>query len=93
MTQGNDSQAKTVGLGGVREPPPRIEDHAFIGDMRTAALVATDDSIDWMCLPPFDSDACFAALVGTRDNGYWKIAPAVPVTLVRRRYRNEHSDP
>jgi len=88
-SQGNDSQAKTSQSGAVRDPTPRIEDHALIGDMRTAALVAKDGSIDWMCLPAFDSDACFAALVGTRDNGYWKVAPAVPVTLVRRRYRKD----
>jgi GH15 family glucan-1,4-alpha-glucosidase len=89
MTLGNDSQAKTVQLGTVQETTPRIEDHALIGDMRTAALVAKDGSIDWMCLPAFDSDACFAALVGTRKNGYWKVAPAVPVTSVRRRYRKD----
>jgi GH15 family glucan-1,4-alpha-glucosidase len=68
-------------------PRPRIEDHALIGDMRTAALVSTDGSIDWLCLPAFDSDACFAALVGTPNNGHWTIAPTVPVKEVRRRYR------
>ena len=68
---------------------PRIEDHALIGDMRTAALVTKDGSIDWLCLPAFDSDACFAALVGTADNGHWKIAPTVPVSEVRRRYRKD----
>jgi GH15 family glucan-1,4-alpha-glucosidase len=83
------TQAKTIRVGEVREPTPRIEDHALIGDMRTAALVAKDGSIDWMCLPAFDSDACFAALLGTPANGYWKVAPAVPVTSVRRRYRTD----
>ncbi len=65
----------------------RIEDYALIGDMQTAALVANDGSIDWLCLPHFDSAACFAALLGTRDHGRWQIAPAGPVTAVRRRYR------
>ena len=70
-----------------REPTPGIEDHALIGDMHTAALVTKSGSIDWLCLPAFDSDACFAALVGTGDNGRWTIAPTVPVREVRRRYR------
>jgi GH15 family glucan-1,4-alpha-glucosidase len=68
---------------------PRIEDHALIGDMRTAALVTKDGSIDWLCLPAFDSDACFAALLGTPDNGCWTIAPTVPVKEIRRRYRTD----
>jgi GH15 family glucan-1,4-alpha-glucosidase len=80
-------QASPVGVA--REPTPRIEDHALIGDLRTAALVTKDGSIDWLCLPAFDSDACFAALVGTADNGRWTIAPTVPVREVRRRYRQD----
>ena len=68
-------------------PTPRIEDHALIGDMRTAALVTKDGAIDWLCLPAFDSDACFAALLGTANNGHWTIAPTVPVREVQRRYR------
>jgi GH15 family glucan-1,4-alpha-glucosidase len=71
----------------------RIEDYALIGDCQTAALVGSDGSIDWLCFPRFDSQACFAALLGTRDNGRWQIAP-VPmqgaqghVRAVRRRYR------
>jgi GH15 family glucan-1,4-alpha-glucosidase len=71
------------------EPAPRIEDHALIGDNRTAALVTKDGSIDWLCLPAFDSDACFAALVGSARNGHWKIAPTIPVQAVRRCYRSE----
>jgi GH15 family glucan-1,4-alpha-glucosidase len=57
--------------------------------MRTAALVTKGGSIDWLCLPAFDSDACFAALVGTANNGSWTIAPTVPVSEVRRRYRKD----
>lgn len=57
--------------------------------MRTAALVTKEGSIDWLCLPAFDSDACFAALLGTKDNGHWTIAPTGRVTEVRRRYRKD----
>src|SRR3954467_6621601 len=66
---------------------PLIEDHALIGDMRTAALVTKDGAIDWLCLPAFDSDACFAALVGSAKNGRWTLSPTAAVTEVRRRYR------
>ena len=68
-----------------RQPP--IEDYALIGDLCTAALVSRAGSIDFLCLPDFDSDACFAALLGTRANGRWKIAPSVPTRATRRRYR------
>ncbi len=65
----------------------RIEDYALIGDCQSAALVGRDGSIDWLCLPRFDSGACFAALLGKRENGRWRIAPDGPVRSVRRRYR------
>ncbi len=67
--------------------PSRIEDYALIGDCQTAALVARDGSIDWLCFPRFDSGACFAALLGTPDHGRWLVAPAGEVREVRRRYR------
>src|SRR5437868_11086785 len=69
--------------------PALIEDYALIGDCHTAALVGKDGSIDWLCLPRFDSGAFFAALLGTPDNGRWQIAPAAPVTAVRRTYRGD----
>src|ERR1700755_2428989 len=53
----------------------RIEDYALIGDCETAALVSRDGSIDWLCWPRFDSEACFAALLGDSKNGRWRIAP------------------
>jgi GH15 family glucan-1,4-alpha-glucosidase len=65
----------------------RIEDYALIGDCETAALVARDGSIDWLCFPRFDSPACFAALLGTPDHGRWLLAPAGTVREVRRQYR------
>lgn len=64
-----------------------IEDYALIGDTEAAALVAKDGSIDWLCLPRFDSDALFAALLGDNSHGRWKIGPRNPDARVTRRYR------
>src|SRR5262249_40776470 len=67
--------------------PLRIEDYALIGDCESAALVGRDGSIDWLCCPRFDSDACFAALLGKPDHGRWLIAPRKPGARVSRAYR------
>ncbi len=64
----------------------RIEDYGLIGDCETAALVGRDGSIDWLCWPAFDSEACFAAILGTRENGRWQIAPGEEITRISRRY-------
>ncbi|MET9950732.1 glycoside hydrolase family 15 protein [Streptomyces sp. NPDC006339] len=67
----------------------RIDDYALIGDLQTAALVGRDGSIDWLCLPRFDSAACFAALLGDEDNGHWRIAPKGATNCTSRRYAED----
>src|SRR5947209_1457591 len=67
--------------------PALIEDYAMIGDGHTAALIARDGSVDWLCWPRFDSGACFSALLGTPEHGRWLLAPAAPVRACRRHYR------
>ncbi|MBA2416421.1 MAG: glycoside hydrolase family 15 protein, partial [Geodermatophilaceae bacterium] len=66
-----------------------IEDYALLGDLQTAALVGRDGSIDWLCLPAFDSPACFAALLGDAENGHWRIAPASGGSCHSRQYRDD----
>jgi GH15 family glucan-1,4-alpha-glucosidase len=67
---------------------PRIEDYALIGDEQTAAMIGRNGSVDWLCLPRFDSGACFARLLGDKDNGHWRIAPKhAKGNCTRRAYR------
>jgi GH15 family glucan-1,4-alpha-glucosidase len=66
-----------------------LEDYALIGDRRSAALVARDGTIAWLCLPRFDGGACFAELLGDDENGSWRLAPAEAPTTTRRAYRPE----
>ena len=66
-----------------------IEDYAFVGDCESGALVSRDGSIDWLCWPRFDSPACFAALLGDRENGHWTLAPASRPQSRTRRYRDD----
>ena len=69
------------------EAAESIGDYALIGDLHTAAMVSRTGSIDWLCLPRFDSSACFAAMLGDADNGHWLIRPSQQVISTRRRYR------
>jgi GH15 family glucan-1,4-alpha-glucosidase len=64
----------------------KIEDYAFLSDTQTAALVSRDGCVDWLCFPRFDSGACFASLLGTRDNGHWRFWPKEKIDKTRRRY-------
>ena len=66
--------------------PGRIEDYALIGDLQTAAMVGRDGSIDWLCLPRFDSPSCFAAILGGDEQGHWRLAPDGAVTCTSRSY-------
>src|SRR6516162_1437146 len=67
----------------------KIEDYAFLSDTQSGALVSRDGCVDWLCFPRFDSPACFASLLGGKENGHWRFFPDQEVTAVRRRYRGE----
>ena len=66
---------------------PKIEDYAFLSDTQTGALVSRGGCVDWLCFPRFDSGACFAALLGDRNNGRWSFSPKEEITATRRRYK------
>jgi carbohydrate kinase (thermoresistant glucokinase family) len=80
---------EAMGLPRRAESPLAIEDYALIGDCRTAALVGRNGSIDWLCLPRFDSNACFATLLGTFEHGRWRICPADPNPRISLAYRDD----
>jgi GH15 family glucan-1,4-alpha-glucosidase len=67
----------------------KIEDYAFLSDTQTGALVSTDGCVDWLCFPRFDSPACFASLLGEKENGHWRFYPDEEVSAKRRRYRGD----
>jgi GH15 family glucan-1,4-alpha-glucosidase len=83
-----DMQGKAIVQLRARSLTGRIEDYGMIGDCETAALVGRDGSIDWLCLPRFDSESCFAALLGEAKKGRWQITPQAPAEVTDRRYRN-----
>ncbi|MET7697854.1 glycoside hydrolase family 15 protein [Streptomyces sp. NPDC005485] len=66
-----------------------IEDYALLSDLETAAMIGRDGSVDWLCLPRFDSPACLAALLGAPDNGFWRVSPADGTVCTRRSYRSD----
>jgi GH15 family glucan-1,4-alpha-glucosidase len=71
------------------QPKTKIEDYAFLSDTQTGALVSRDGCVDWLCFPRFDSGACFASLLGTRDNGHWRFWPKDKIDNTSRRYRGD----
>ncbi|MEO6922289.1 MAG: trehalase-like domain-containing protein, partial [Bryocella sp.] len=87
----NSKENGLFGSSKKKQPLPlkgaRIEDYALIGDCETAALVSREGSIDWLCWPTFSSGACFAALLGTAENGYWSLRPSAEIRSTSRRYR------
>src|SRR5205085_3966189 len=67
----------------------RIEDYGFLSDTQSGALVSRDACVDWLCLPRFDSPACFASLLGEAKNGHWRIFPESENVDTQRRYRGD----
>jgi GH15 family glucan-1,4-alpha-glucosidase len=76
-------------MTGAKAQPSRIEDYAFVSDTQSGALISRSGCVDWLCLPRFDSGACFAALLGEKKNGTWTLTPQGKVTKRERRYRGD----
>src|ERR687888_2804725 len=83
------SQARVRGRINVAQAKTKIEDYAFLSDTQTGALVSRDGCVDWLCLPRFDSPACFASLLGDTRNGHWRFFPEEEVEATRRHYRGD----
>ncbi|MEY2531205.1 MAG: hypothetical protein QOI96_1290, partial [Verrucomicrobiota bacterium] len=73
----------------MNRPSAKIEDYGFLSDTQTGALVSREGCVDWLCLPRFDSAACFASLIGEKKNGHWLFTPAENIEKLRRRYRGD----
>src|ERR1044071_8964436 len=73
----------------VAQATTKIKDYAFLSDTQTGALVSREGCIDWLCLPRFDSPACFASLLGEKKNGCWMFSPVEKVRKTQRRYRGD----
>src|SRR5947208_5567179 len=87
---GSEAAGRLADLGKASIPMSSpIEDYGIIGNTYTAALVSRGGSIDWLCLPRFDSESVFASLLGEPKHGRWLIEPAEPVTQISRRYRGD----
>src|SRR5881397_3362445 len=88
---GAGSRARGRGRGRiiVAQATTKIEDYGFLSDTQTGALVSRDGCVDWLCFPRFDSPACFASLLGEKENGHWRFFPEEKVETTRRRYRGE----
>src|SRR5438445_13317855 len=85
----SESKSKSKRGIEVAKENTKIEDYGFISDTQTGALVSRDGCVDWLCFPRFDSPACFASLLGEKENGHWRFFPKEEVTATRRRYRGE----
>src|SRR5438094_2022859 len=83
------SKSKSKKKNQMAQEKTKIEDYAFLSDTQTGALVSRDGCVDWLCFPRFDSGACFASLLGDKENGHWRFFPSEKIKATRRRYRGD----